>query len=169
MLKKILLPFVLSFSLCQIAHAKVVELDNLNPNHCRQQLITGLDAAPTVMIYMKGCPWANKVRPLYEDISNAIPKRNLFAFNFFDGEHVELSSSYMRTAMECLGTTPFISPIFVQYNVFATPLPEKYYGYINGIQKMGLDGDATKEDILKFIGEMPNQIKQNVTFIPKQK
>lgn len=145
------------FSISQTTLANVIELDNLNPIHCKEQLVTSgteLETSPVVMVYIKGCPWAAKLRDVYEQVSTEYPARRLFAFDFFDPSSDAMTNQVItRTAIECLGTTPYASPELYMYNVIADICPSE--AYINGFKKIGLEnhGAATKEDIIKFIGE----------------
>lgn len=90
------------------AMANVIELDNINADHCRQQLASSTDQLPVVFIYMKGCPYADKLRPIYEEVANEYPARTFYAFNFQDMK--EGGESYIREAQTCLNRMPIISP-----------------------------------------------------------
>lgn len=161
MIKKIILFILLTFCYCQLAMGEVIELSNTNSLQCRQQLVTGMNQFPVVFVYMKGCSWADKVRPIYEQVTKETPYRNFYAFNFSSLKNKENNALYMRTAMECLGFAPFRSPFLTIYHVLFTSSPAKYSGYVYGVYKLGLNGDANKEDILRFI-QLSNHV--NATY-----
>ncbi len=127
----------------QYAYAKIIVLNNQNPDICRQQIIQAGDHHPVVLSYIKDCTWAKKVMPLYEQASNESPDRAFFSYVFNDDE----SNAYMnaKTAHDCLGIIPIRSPSFYMFNVFTGKM-----GMIFGEMKQGLDGSATLEDIRKF-------------------
>lgn len=131
------------------AYAKVIELNTLNPDACRQQILKGGDDRPLVFTYMVGCVWADAIRPFYEDVSEMYPNRSFYAFAFSDEASVDDDYARARTAQACLGVIPFSSPRILMYSV--NPPTSTYAGRIKGLAKMGLDGSATKEDIIKFI------------------
>lgn len=147
MLKKIILSFLIAFSSSQLVQAKVIELNNLNPDNCRQAILGAGSTRPIIFMYMDGCPWADKLRPLYEQVSDENPDRPFFAFKFYDENHNDYQIA--QTAQACFGTFPSRSPSVFIYNVM--PSGPKFSGYFIGIDKMGLDGGSTKEDILQFL------------------
>lgn len=102
--------FVCTALLCltSTAFANVIELDNENPDHCRQQLANSIDQTPVVFFYMKDCPYADKLRPIYEKVSNEYPDRTFYAFNFQDMKGA--AHPYTWEAQTCLGRMPLVSP-----------------------------------------------------------
>lgn len=144
MIKKIVLTFLCCIFM-QSSSAKVIELDNRNSDHCRQQLANSHDQFPIVFIYMKHCPYADQLRPLYEKASEEVTDREFFAFNFKDHDDPRLN--YLRQAHDCLGKLPLVSP-----RVSVYILDEDESGpMIMGEYKSGLNGISTKEDIINFI------------------
>ncbi len=138
------------------AQAKVVELNNFNADICRQTILKAGDTRPIVFMYMHDCPWAKKLRPIYEQVSNDFPNRAFFAFEFTDGSD---GNDYERakTAQECFASIPSRSPSIYVYNVI-TSLSDKFPGYFIGEDRMGLDGGSTREDLIKFLDlQNPNQ------------
>lgn len=149
MFKKIVL-CVFSMMLFSIAHAEVIDLDNMSPTHCQQQLTTtnqvgNIEAnEPVVLMYMKDCPWAKKIMPIYEEIANEYPNRPFFRYEFSDASPL--------VAHYCFnGVMPYGSPQIFVFNVLISSLQGRS-GFVNGIEKAGLDGAATKQDIIDFIG-----------------
>ena len=155
MIKKILATLIGSALFTQTAEAMIIELDNMNPDHCRQQILRTLSTKdpedmqfPVIFTYMKHCPWADKLRPIIEQVSNEMPNRVFYAFNFKDEEHPE--RNYIAQAQTCLGFLPFASPSVSLYvigndgNMPVRPM-------ILGEYRRGLNGMSTKQEVEDFI------------------
>lgn len=150
-----------TLAVSQLANAKVIELDNKNPDHCRQQILAANpDHDPIIMTYMNGCPAATAMRPVFEKLSEEMPDRTFFAINFED--EIFPFQTYRRVS-ECLGKTPFMSPNFFLYMI----ADGEYGRYIVGDWKGGLA--STKEELINFIGNdaQNNNLKKNMTLSTK--
>ena len=78
---------------------------------------------------MKGCPYADKLRPIYEKVANDYPSRDFYAFNFQDMD--EKGQSYIGAAQTCLGRMPLVSPtIDVMYVANDDPEYPEIYGQV---------------------------------------
>lgn len=166
MLKQILVLLVLTFSVSPLAQAKVIELSTVNPDKCRQTILGSGVTRPVIFMYMKNCPWADKLRPIYEAVANEFPERAFFAYNFNDDSG---NSNYVKakTAQECFGTLPNRSPSIYVYNIMPSSTEHGFPGYFFGEDRMGLDGSATKEDLIRFLGLRDPKQAQHYTLLSR--
>lgn len=139
MIRKIVLSSILAISLTGVSRAELIELNTHNASICRQQLLSAKGHPPVVMVYMKDCPWSGKVMPLYKQISEEHPELPLYLFEFTQGYQFGIA----KTAHDCMGFFPFYSPSFVMLNI--------NFGDVQGVEKQGLSGSSTIDDIRNFI------------------
>lgn len=146
MLKRMLMCSFL-VSLLSQAQAAVIDLDNLSAAHCQQQLTTyaqKIEPLPVVLMYMKDCPWAKKLMPIYEEVANEYPNRPFFRYEYSEADPL--------VAHYCFnGVMPYVSPQIYSFYVMASFQKDRS-GQVLGIEKAGLDGAATKQDIIDFLG-----------------
>lgn len=146
-MKMFLVLFILLFS--PIASAQIIELNSQNPDACRQQLLQSNDTNPIIFMYNKDCPHAQKVLPVYIEVSNKVKSRTFFTYDFSENDGFD----YLRaiTAHGCLGFLPGYSPLIGIYSVM--PASNTSPGEIGGLMRLNLFGEGTTaNDILQFIG-----------------
>lgn len=140
----------------QLTYAKVIEIDNRNIVHCREQLDNNEWVQNVLMLYVKDSPGTAKFRAIYEQVSTEYPKRHLFALNVFDSKaDAKENQLILKTVHGCL-TNMWSGGEESMGDLNAKTPAMLLYDY--AIARVGLDTPAhhklsTKEDILEFIGE----------------
>jgi len=151
---KTILFLLLSFAFTAV-YADVVELDNQNPDHCRQQILAAKDQLPVIMIYQYHCPYAKAFMPIYEETAKENPDR---AFFKFDVEGAPGKPANWQAQVSCLQQTGRTgSPtVIVVYKDTDQNLGDFYTAPIraNG------GGNMTKDDLLKLITFSSNEKQQ---------
>lgn len=89
--------------LSKLAIAQVIELDELNPDTCRKQLMTAEDQFPVVLEYIGSDKAAQDFMPLYVKFAAKHPEH---AFFTYDAEH----ANWQVQALCLQETGLFISP-----------------------------------------------------------
>ena len=74
--KKLLL-LGLSVLFSQASMAEVVKLDHLNPDNCRQQLMSVEDDYPVVVVYRSDLPEQDQMMATYEKLSEEYAHKNI--------------------------------------------------------------------------------------------
>lgn len=137
----------------QLTYAKVIELDNHNVMHCKEQLENDNWERNVLMLYVKGSPGTNKFRAIYEQVSTEYPNRHLFALNVFD-PNVDAKENKLiwKTVEGCLTNMWHDYEEFMG-NINAETPAMLLYDYAHA--KVGLEnhGLSRKEDILEFMFE----------------
>ena len=142
-IKSLITALILSTLPYNLAYATVIDLDATNPDHCRQQILSGSDNYPVVMAYAGHCPYAKKLMPIYEEMAKAHPERNFFRLD------KEQDSQGLVKAL-CLQQIAHLgSPTLIIFKNQKAVETDK--NSIVGPVRMGADEITTKEDLEKFI------------------
>ncbi len=146
MLKKLGIAIMFSFAVSQLAYAKFIELNNHNPEICKQQLLSAGDTKPIIFMNIKGLKLSEDLQSVYKQVSRDYPKKAFFTFNV-DESHPD--AIVAKTAEACLDAKSLDTPYVYAYIV--APTTKKLKGYFIAADNMKLSDNSTKQDIVKFL------------------
>ncbi len=143
----------------QFVLAKVIEHDNQNIAHCKQQLKNDQWERNVVMLYVKDSQGTNKFRALYEQVSTEHPDRHLFALNVLNPNADAKDNLLIRKTVKACLTNMMSGGERAMGDINSKTPALLLYDYSiakNFDEKgRGLPIVSTKEDILYFIQENP--------------
>lgn len=145
----------------------VIPLNNLNPVDCMVKLSSGTDLFPTVITGFTGCPYYEKLLPVYINACQLLPERDCYSFNFTDESDPRNTNCPLQThtVQSCLGYIPVSSPTLSQYYIASAspPLGTQALGPLN--LGGGIGGNSSVKDVMSFINTLPGpSTKQNPLF-----
>lgn len=142
--KFMLLGLTILFS--QTSIAQVVALDALNPDNCRQQLMSVEDDYPVVVVYRSDLPEQDQMMATYEKLSEEYaqehPTRTFFKFDMADYYNWQAYTA-------CTQQQGYIgTPSAMIFAKFHDPLTRSIYMW--GPIRMDSGADMTREDLIKI-------------------
>lgn len=143
--KKLLL-LGLSVLFSQASMAEVVKLDHLNPDNCRQQLMSVEDDYPVVVVYRSDLPEQDQMMATYEKLSEEYaqehPTRIFFKFDVADYYNWQAYTA-------CTQQQGYVgTPSAMIFAKFHDPLTRSIYMW--GPIRMDSGSDMTREDLIKI-------------------
>jgi hypothetical protein len=156
-LKSVLLGVMLT--LCNVGYAEIIELDNQDPDHCRQQVISDKDDVPVVLAYFSWCEPAKEfIQNIFEPVAKEHPERTFFKFNMDN-------TSDWQAFNHCLQLSGHLgSPTSIIYKKFTNP--QTGAKILIGPLRMSVGSNVTKEEFLKLI-DMNGMNKKTLSFVKK--